>query len=301
MVTQMEAVGLRRICTTPFVLVRAVRDAILSNIFLHHRVGRPQMGQELGGKNNSALRMVGLTSIGLDGHNNISSDLYRVRLCESPANRKKPAREFQRAEDSILSYRENERAAQLMRQGIALEKKGAIDEAIAVYERVIREHPKAAYEDEIGEGIYSKDARDRLNVLYCLRLRKSDFLAESRHQLVKLVREAFQSKRAEDLTRYASCDFTVGKPESDAVWQLVPDRVMPTIIGLGQMLDWSSLSFDLSGHAVLRALTNKEEHIFSLTQISGRWKWDGYYTTDSQILDRLWKIKRQNKHNSNAP
>lgn len=214
---------------------------------------------------------------------------------------KKSGREFQGAKDSILSYRENGHAAQLMRRGKALEKKGAIDEAIAVYERVIHEYPKAAYEDELGEGIYSEDARDRLNVLYCLKLRKSDFLARSRHQLIKLVREAFQNKRVEDLIRYASCDFTVGKPESDAVWQLVPDRVMPIVIGSGQMLDWSSLSFDPSGHAVVRALTNKAEHVFSLTQVAGRWKWDGYYTADSKILDRLWKIKRHNKQSSDAP
>jgi len=188
----------------------------------------------------------------------------------------------------------DERVRALMRHGDLLEKKGAVDEAIAVYEKVIHEYPTATYEDEVGKWMYSQDARDRLSVLNCLKARGRDFSTESKEAMAKVIKEAFQSRDIKALIKYGSCDFSVGKPETDAVWQLPPDQVMPVIIDIGQILEWSSLFFDPSGFLV-RARRGKEEHVFAFRKISDRWTWNAYYTRDRKILDNLLAIKQSNK------
>ena len=60
-----------------------------------------------------------------------------------------------------------EKVATLMKQASSLEENMRIDEAIAIYTQVMEQYPKARYEDEVGRGLYSNDARDRLLVLMC--------------------------------------------------------------------------------------------------------------------------------------
>jgi len=191
----------------------------------------------------------------------------------------------------------DQRVMELMRRGGLLEKQGAVDEAIAVYERVIQEYPTATYEDEVvDEGMYSEDARERLNVLHCLKAKGHDFSTKSREAMVKVIKKAFQSRDIKALIQYGSCDFYIGKPETDSGWYLLPDQVMSVIIGIGKTLEWSSLLFNPSGSFfTVQTRKGKEEHIFVLSNISDRWIWDGYYTLDNKILDHLWAIKKPDK------
>lgn len=199
----------------------------------------------------------------------------------------------QQKDSSESVHNKNNQAKELMHEAAALEKTGALDQAIAIYEKLIREFPNVTYEDEIGEGKYSEDARIRVNVLRCFKARGLDFSTESRDELVTLLKEAFQNKNSDKLARYASCDFKVGKPETDAVWQLLPDQVVPGFVGLSEALDWSSASFDASGYLNLKTKTSPEEHIFALEQSPNGWRWVGYFTTDKKILDHLWKMRQK--------
>lgn len=187
----------------------------------------------------------------------------------------------------------NKQAEELVATGITLERAGKIDQAITIYEKVIREFPNATYEDEIGKGKYSEDARIRLNALHCLKARGHDFTAESRDALVNSLKEAFQGKNSDKLVQYAACDFKVGKPETDAVWQLLPDQVAPVLSDLVETLDWSSASFDPSGYLNLKKKAGAGEHVFALEQKSNGWKWVGYFTTDKNTLDHLWKMRQK--------
>lgn len=199
---------------------------------------------------------------------------------------------------SPYGHRVNTGAEALMREGRDLEKRGAIDKAIAIYEQVIRDYPDATYENEVGEGRYSEDASDRLNVLHCLKERRSDFSTKSDADMVRIIQEALGHNDMRQLIRSASCDFMVGKAETDDVWLMPPRQVMPAIIDLLPVLNWSLVRTEVSDKrkwVVVPARTHESEHTFYLEKAGDRWRWAGYYTTDGNILGSLRKLGRERK------
>src|SRR5207249_2987758 len=68
----------------------------------------------------------------------------------------------------------SQKAGELIEHGIALRKAGKLKEAEQIFLKLIREYPNATYEDEIGAGRYSDDARDHLAVIICLKKRGPD-------------------------------------------------------------------------------------------------------------------------------
>ncbi len=193
--------------------------------------------------------------------------------------------------------RHNAKADALMEKGLTLQNEGRIDEAIETYKKVIRESPKETYDDGIGMSgrLYSDDAREHLDVLFCRKQRGSDFSSDSPEKLVKTIRDAFLSQKADLLVSYASCAFKVGlAAPSDYVWSQSPSRVMPVIIKLGPALNWDLARFDNFGELVIK--TPKDEaHVFIFEEANGRWRWVGYFTSDEEILDRLSRADRPKK------
>jgi tetratricopeptide (TPR) repeat protein len=187
--------------------------------------------------------------------------------------------------------RESAKAQHLFDQGLALKKRGAIDKAIAIYKKIIREFPTEGYDDAISEGcrLYADDAREHLDELHCLKTRGPDFSSSSRDKIITAVREAFQSKKVSALARYASCGFIVSVWETDAAWSTQPDRVMHLLIELEPRLDWSTLSFEAERYAILKDKSNSEKHVFEIQAVSGQWRWTGYATTDDKFFQRLIK------------
>lgn len=185
-------------------------------------------------------------------------------------------------------------ASDLLRYGMLLENQAKIDEAIIAYKKIIKEYPAAGYEDEVGAGTYSQDARERLNVMYCLKDRKEDFSGKSRDEVIAFIGNAIKKNDGKMLSKYASCDFKVGKPESDAVWQLDPAQAGPVIVSLRKK-STSAISFQNYEDFPMADPKYDYEHTFLLKEHSGRWKWVGFYTTDEIILERLWKIKQKSE------
>ena len=200
------------------------------------------------------------------------------------------------AQSDVLG-KHNAQADALMERGSMLQKEGRIDEAIETYKKVLREYPAEIYDDGMSTSgrLYSDDAREHLDVLFCRKQRGSDFSSDSPEKLVKAIRDAFLSQKTDLLVSYASCAFKVGlAAPSDYVWSQPPSQVMPVIIKLGPVLNWDAARFDNFGELVIKT-PKGEAHVFIFEEAKGRWKWVGYFTSDDKILDRLSKANRPKK------
>jgi hypothetical protein len=65
-----------------------------------------------------------------------------------------------------------------------------------------------------------------------------------------------------------------------------PDKAIAIVIKESRTLDWSTVTYDLSGFLIVRS-SKGEDHVFALKTHEGKWIWVGYFTTDSAVLDAL--------------
>ncbi|MFH1262061.1 MAG: hypothetical protein V1495_01270 [Pseudomonadota bacterium] len=178
---------------------------------------------------------------------------------------------------------------------------GKLDAAIELYERIIREHPLATYssESEMAPVLYKNSAASGIQFLKCRKRRAEDFAAATPEEFGRLIRKAIEKRDVAGLERMASCQFNLGASNTDWAWDVLPQNVMPTILQIGERLDWTtpqlsdpnSLSYvDVKVREKKRdgVKSAPATYAFSLVKNSLKgWSWRGFSSNDRAAVTRL--------------
>jgi hypothetical protein len=100
---------------------------------------------------------------------------------------------------------------------------------------------------------------------------------------------AIKNKDEKHLAEYASCDFLVGEPESDATSFVAPEKVIKTILSSVGDLEWAGAGENYLTQYNLPALNsrNNEALIFRKDENTNTWYWAGFATYDSNALKQM--------------
>lgn len=191
------------------------------------------------------------------------------------------------------------RIRQIMRKAEILEQQHKFDQAIVLYESMIREYPEEKFDNEISSGRYGDMAQDHIRSLKCQKS-KSYFTAQDPQRLGGVVKEAIAKRSKEDLIKFAACGFTVGAIDSDNTWLLLPQEVVPVILQAAEGFDFSSgritqlledrWNLEFSGR------DKKDRFIFQFVRKKPKsWIWDYFATSSDALLDILFAAKSRAK------
>lgn len=194
----------------------------------------------------------------------------------------------------------------LMRQAEAIDKIGRLDKAAELYTRVVREYgdlDDPASAGPSGMRTFGGGAWDRLKSLHCRKHKKIDRFANTPAELAEILQGALARTDLPTLTAYASCDFTVGRAETDLVWSTSPLGLMPAFVALAPRFDWSGASFETTTGPTNslnvplrdRPETPKDDSLkesFTFTRGARGWQWSAYYTWEEDIERRLGRASR---------
>lgn len=113
---------------------------------------------------------------------------------------------------------------------------------------------------------------------------------KTRAQIQETVVEGLKSGAGEALLKYASCDFLVGPPESDAAGYVAPAKALPSLVQLSKDIEWAKQGKDYGEQYNLPAEKSLVVHelIFRRDPKLG-WHWSGFATADKELLGALMK------------
>ncbi|MBI3325076.1 MAG: hypothetical protein HYZ81_00005 [Nitrospinae bacterium] len=114
------------------------------------------------------------------------------------------------------------------------------EKATAIYESIIRDFPDWANVAGPVEYLFSDLARLRIATIRCYKERGQGFTAKAREELFARIKKAIQEKDSTQLEKLASCDFTVGFPDSAVNWQVTPHDIAAALIQFADEFAWEN-------------------------------------------------------------
>ena len=159
--------------------------------------------------------------------------LLAAQGCSSSAKKKAPAPDLSKPVTSASLGGEYKKASKL-------DEAEKWNDALAAYEKFLfnterfrREQPEAEQSEtdkpEQGSGSTLLDdheeiARERLGILHCIVERGGDYRFKTQSQLVSKLTDALREGDEKQLTKFASCDFVIGEPNTDNAEKITPEN-----------------------------------------------------------------------------
>lgn len=163
------------------------------------------------------------------------------------------------------------------------------EKATAIYESIIRDFPDWANVAGPVEYLFSDLARLRIATIRCYKERGKGFTAKAREALFARIKKAIQEKDSTQLEKLASCDFTVGFPESDVNWQVTPHDIAAALIQFADEFAWENAEIGTYGPDVVVVPTRNAEGevMFAFSKTPQGYSWPALLSSKEEHLGKL--------------